>query len=355
MTKYPDNDLLISSENGVGLITLNRPNALNALSLDILDGLQATLLNWGRDEQIRAVIIRGAGGRAFCAGGDVRAAYEAHVSGDDEFAAELFRREYSVDYLVASFPKPFVALMDGIVLGGGCGISVHGSHRIVTETTMLAMPETGIGFFPDVGASVFLAKCPGRVGLYLGLTGDRLTAGDAVYAGLADAFLPQKQIEAFITQIIGGSTPDQAVDEFCEKPGSSALALYQAEIDRCFGAPDLNSIVGSLENDGGPWSEKCLDTLSKKSPFSLEITYKLLNNNENISISDSLITDYRICRHLLKMSDFYEGVRAVLVDRDNEPKWKPATIAGVERDEIEACFAPLGKDDLVLPPLSATP
>ncbi|MEX2449610.1 MAG: enoyl-CoA hydratase/isomerase family protein [Rhodospirillales bacterium] len=344
-------DLMIESRNGVGLITLNRPKALNALSLDMLTRFGGALTAWAGDPAIRAVIVRGGGGRAFCAGGDIRAVYDAHKRGDPAFSHDLFRREYTLDYLVGTFPKPYIAFMDGIVMGGGCGISVHGSHRIVTERTVLAMPETAIGFFPDVGASHFLARCPGRIGLYLGLTGVRLDASDALYAGLADAQVPSESLDRLAAAIVAGESPEDAIADFAVKPSASELETMRPTVDRCFAASDLGGTIGALERAAGAGetdAETVLKSLDGKSPFSLKLTYKLLSKNDNISIKDSLVTDYRLSRRVIERADFQEGVRAVLVDKDNRPRWTPGALEDVRDDAVAACFEPLGPEDLVL-------
>ena len=234
MTKYPD--LLIEIQNGVGLITLNRPKALNALSFMMLKGIHETLIQWANHKDVRSVIIQGMGDRAFCAGGDVRSLYDAHLQGDHGFIQALFREEYTLNYLIATYPKPYIALMDGITMGGGCGVSVHGSHRVVTEKTIMAMPETGIGYFPDVGASHFLSKCPGYIGLYLGLTGARLNAADILFASLADYFVPAAAINAVRDQIISGDPIETVLLAHQDVPEEGMLTDLQAEIDHCFAA-----------------------------------------------------------------------------------------------------------------------
>ncbi|MEQ8194588.1 MAG: enoyl-CoA hydratase/isomerase family protein [Rhodospirillales bacterium] len=345
-------DLLIETRNGVGLITLNRPRALNALSLDMLRGFRRALAEWSADPTIRAVIVRGAGGRAFCAGGDIRAVYDANLRGDTAFCRALFREEYTLDYEIGTFAKPYIAFMDGIVMGGGCGISVHGRHRIATEKTLLAMPETGIGFFPDVGASYFLPRCPGRIGLYLGLTGARLAAPDILYAGLADALVPSGRLDDLADAVVAGKTPEEAIANFAAEPPASKLETMRPTIDRCFAESDLAGMIGALERAaeaGEPDGETVPARLDGKSPFSLKLSHKLLSIKDNLSLLDSLILDYRLSCRVTARGDFREGVRAVLVDKDSRPQWSPTTIESVNDAEIAACFEPVGSDDLVLP------
>ncbi|MEL0105828.1 MAG: enoyl-CoA hydratase/isomerase family protein [Rhodospirillaceae bacterium] len=345
MTKEPD--LLTEVQGHTGLITLNRPKALNALSISMLQGFQACLGEWAHDQQIHQVIIRGSD-KAFCAGGDIRSIYDAHQRGDQAFIQELFRLEYSVNYRIATFPKPYIALMDGFVFGGGCGVSVHGSHRIVTEKTILAMPETCIGYFPDIGASYFLSKTPGLTGLYLGLTGRRITTADILYAKLADACVPATALNTICTEIISGKSIDDVIHSYRLDIGPSELETHQAEIDQCFAADTLKGVIECLNSSSSPWSAETLNLLNQNAPFSLKLTYKLLKNNE-LTPRESLILDYRIARHLIERPDFYEGVRAVLIDKDNRPKWDPADLNQVSDDAVAACFKPINNDDLDLP------
>ena len=346
MTEHPD--IITEIRNGVGLITLNRPKALNALNLEVFRVLHTLLPAWATDDRVRMILIQGAGDRAFCAGGDVQSIYDAHQRGDHDFIRELFRLEYTVNYLIATFPKPYVALMDGFVLGGGCGVSVHGSHRIVTERTVLAMPETCIGYFPDIGASHFLSQCPGHIGLYLGLTGARIETADILYAGLADDFIPTSKIEKVRDQIILGDPLEDVIAAHQETTTEAALKINRSEIDKCFAADTLLGVFDQLQKTTTIWAEQSLTLLRFNSPFSLELSYKLLKNKA-ITIYDSLITDYRISWRLIEMPDFYEGVRAVLVDKDNQPQWQPPSIKTVDADQVAACFSALGPDELILP------
>jgi enoyl-CoA hydratase/carnithine racemase len=348
MTKYPD--LHTDVQNGVGLITLNRPKALNALSFEMIKGMHEALMHWATLDSVHTVIIQGEGDRAFCAGGDIRSLYDAHIRGDHGFIQDLFREEYTLNYLIATYPKPYMALMDGITMGGGCGVSVHGSHLIVTERTVMAMPETAIGYFPDIGASHFLSKCPGKIGLYLGLTGARLNAADILYANLADYYVPAAAIDELRDQIILGDPIEVVLSAYQDVPEVGMLNDHQAEIDRCFTAPSLSEIMINLQNTRSSWAQDALKTFKNNSPFSLNVTNNLLNNRD-INVMDSLLVDFRISQRMIDKPDFYEGVRAVLVDKDNAPRWQPERLDQVSLDQVDKCFEPLDINELELPPL----
>lgn len=346
MTKYPD--LILEIQGNTGLITLNRPKALNALSLTMLQGLNDCLSKWADDTEIHQVIIQGDGGRAFCAGGDIRSLYDARQKGDMAFISELFRLEYTVNYQIATFPKPYIALMDGFVFGGGCGVSVHGSHRIVTERTILAMPETCIGYFPDIGASYFLSKSPGYIGLYLGLTGTRIKTADILHAKLADTCVPSSELAAIRQEIIIGAPLDDIIGSKMSAPLKGEFVDRQEDIDDCFSANSLRGIIERLKSNGAEWCQNTLDQLSRNSPFSLEVSFKLLKNKD-IMKRDSLIQDFRIAQRLIHRADFYEGIRAILVDKDNTPNWSPSELNRVQSEQVSACFEPLENDELSLP------
>lgn len=343
-----ERELLVDAAGGVVCVTLNRPRALNAVSLPMFRELNAGLARWAADPAVRMVLFRGAGDRAFCSGGDIRAVYEAGKRGDFGFTADLFRYEYTVDWQVHSLGKPVMALMDGIVMGGGCGLSVLGTHRVVTERSLLAMPETGIGFAPDVGSAWFLSRCPGRIGRYMALTSARLGAADILYAGLADAYVPSDRLEELTGALISGLSPDDAVVRFAEDAGPAPLAEHRATIDRCFAPGSVAEIVAALEAEEGNWARRTLEALAARPPFSLAIALRAVATAPGRSLKDCLITDYRVCQRFMHRPDFYEGVRAVLVDKHNSPAWHPATLAGVGDREVESYFASLGEDELEL-------
>jgi enoyl-CoA hydratase len=341
-------ELLVDAAGGVVCVTLNRPRALNAVSLPMFRELNAGLAQWASDPAVRMVLFQGAGERAFCSGGDIRAVYEAGTRGDFGFTADLFRCEYTADWQVHSLGKPSLALMDGVVMGGGCGLSVLGTHRVVTERTLLAMPETGIGFFPDVGAAWFLSQCPGRIGLYMALASARLGAADVIYAGLADAYVPSDRLEDLTGALSDGLSADDAITRFAEDAGPAPLAEHRAAIDRCFAGGSVAAIIAALEAEEGNWACRTLEALAARPPFSLTLTFRAVAAAPGRSLKDCLVTDYRVCQRFMHRPDFYEGIRAMLVDKDNSPTWHPGTLTAVDEREVESYFASLGEDDLEL-------
>jgi enoyl-CoA hydratase/carnithine racemase len=354
--------ILFGREVGVATITLNRPQALNAFTLAMYRALAPMLRHWADDAEVHAMLIRGAGERAFCAGGDVRAIYEAGrgISGDRELTSIFFREEYEIIRHIHRFPKPYLAIIDGITMGGGAGVSVNGGYRIATERTMLAMPETGIGLFPDVGATRFLNLCPGHIGRYLGLTGVRLGPADALYCGFATHFVPRERVPALVRKLgrIGwqaGAEQAQVEDllaRFHADPGAAPIAARRAAIDRCFAGETVEAILAALEREaaaGGPDSEWAAETraaLLTKSPTSLKITLRQLIVGADYDIEGALALEYRLTQHVMAGHDFYEGVRAVVVDKDQKPRWRPATLAEVTEPMIDGYFTSIGEREL---------
>lgn len=346
-------EIEFEEKGGTGFITLNRPKALNALTLGMIRAMIPQLEAWRDDKNVKAVVITGAGDRAFCAGGDVRAVYEAGRNGGS-LTKEFFRDEYRLNRMIHVFPKPYVALIDGITMGGGVGLSVHGSHRVATEKTMLAMPETGIGLFPDVGGTYFLPRLPGRIGLFLALTGWRLDAADAVYCGLATDFVSSEGIPELIDAFgtadwAAGDAEalvDQVIDEAKEAPGPSALAEFREVIDRCFAAPSVEAILAALDAEPGDWPAKIARIIRKQSPTSLKVTFAQIEKGAALDFDSAMVEEYRLSQAFMAGADFYEGIRAVLVDKDHQPKWQPGDLSAVTPDMIEAHFSPLGDQDL---------
>jgi enoyl-CoA hydratase len=351
-------DILFGREGHVATVTLNRPQALNAFTLAMYRRLDPMLRGWADDPEIRAVLIRGAGERAFCAGGDVRAIYEAGrgISGDRALTSVFFREEYELIRHIHRYPKPYVAIIDGITMGGGAGVSVNGAFRVATERTMLAMPETGIGLFPDVGATRFLNLCPGQIGRYLGLTGARVGAADALYCGFATHFVPRERLPALVAALTRMDYRERSVDQilagFATDPGPARIAASQAAIDRCFVGATVEAILDALarETSGGgadaKWAADTHAGLLTKSPTSLKITLRQLIRGHGFDIEDALALEYRLTQHVMAGHDFYEGVRAVLVDKDQQPHWDPAALAEVDEAMVEAYFAPLGEGEI---------
>ncbi|WP_241503698.1 enoyl-CoA hydratase/isomerase family protein [Ferruginivarius sediminum] len=345
-------EIRFQRRGGLGEVEMTRPKALNALTLDMIRHFDPLLRDWARDPAVQAVVIRGAGEKAFCAGGDVRAVWDAGKAGDD-LTAVFFREEYTLNRRIHAYPKPYIALIDGITMGGGVGLSVHGSHRIAGDRTMVAMPETAIGFFPDVGATWVLPRLEGQTGMYMALTGARLKTADAVHAGFATHYVPSERGDELNDALAAASwsgDPKAVVDgvlaDFAADPGPAPLAEQRAAIDRCFGRNSVEDILRALEAEGGDWAAKTLETLGQRSPTSLKLTFAALRRGAEMDFDDCMRMEYRLSQACMAGHEFYEGIRAVLVEKDHAPKWRPATLAEVDDAEIERAFAPLGERDL---------
>ena len=342
-----DSEVLFELRGGVATVTLNRPEALNALTLAMVRSLDARLADCAADAAVRVIVIQGAGERAFCAGGDVRALYDAGLSGGD-LPAVFYRREYALNHRIHGLEKPYVALMDGITMGGGVGVSVHGSHRVATERTLFAMPETGIGLFPDVGGSYFLPRLPGAIGMYLALTGTRLAAADCLYAGIATHCVASGRLDELRDALTRDSNVDRALGGLHWDPGTAPLAAHRDAIDRCFAAASVAEIIAGLEAERTDWAVKQLEALGAKSPTSLKVTVRQISAGAGIGFAEVLRMEYRLTQACMAGHDFYEGVRAAVIDKDRQPKWRPARLDQVTEAAVDAYFAPLGDRDLVL-------
>ena len=343
-------DIRIETADGLGQVLLNRPKALNALTLPMIRAMAPALRAWAADPSVRAVVIKGAGDRAFCAGGDVRAIYEAGRAGRDDSADHptraFFREEYQLNRLIHRFPKPYVALLDGITMGGGVGLSVHGSHRIVTEKTMFAMPETAIGLFPDVGATWFLTRCPDRLGTYLALTGARLKGADGLAADPAAHYVPSDRIPELEAALRGGADVDAAVAAVKVEPGPGTLGPHREAIRRSFAHASIDTILDALSRDGGDFARQTRDGLLERSPTSLKVVLEQMKRGEGLSIEDALRMEYRLVQRCMDGHDFFEGIRAVLVDKDHAPKWQPARLEEVSDELVESHFRMPAEGDL---------
>ncbi|HTQ34838.1 MAG TPA: enoyl-CoA hydratase/isomerase family protein [Stellaceae bacterium] len=358
MAAANDQDILFGVEGGVGTVLLNRPQALNAFTLGMYRELEPRLREWAADETIHAVLIEGAGDRAFCAGGDVRAVYEAGkgISGPRDFTSVFFAEEYRIILGIHHYPKPYIALIDGITMGGGAGVSVNGAYRVATEKTMFAMPETGIGLFPDVGATRFLNLCPGHIGRCLGLTGARLGAADALYCRFATHFVPRERLPelkaALVSEQWHTGTERAQIEailaRFAADPGPPPLAARRPAIDRCFAGETMEAILTALdaETEDREWAAETCAALLAKSPTSLRITLRQLIVGRNMDLAAALQLEYRLTQHVMAAHDFYEGIRAVLVDKDQNPRWKPPTLAEVDGAMTAGYFASLGDGEL---------
>ncbi|MFQ5984344.1 MAG: enoyl-CoA hydratase/isomerase family protein [Alphaproteobacteria bacterium] len=348
-----EEDILFKLSGAVGRVELNRPKALNALTLAMMRRFDAKLIAWAGDARVKAVVVTGAGERAFCAGGDIRALYEAMGRPDDPLPRDFYRQEYTLNHRIFHYPKPYIALVDGVVMGGGVGVSVHGSHRVVTERLIFAMPETGIGLFPDVGGSYFLFRCPGRIGMYLGLTGARLGPADALYCGLATHYVPRERLRPLATALAGADVGDDArqavstvIERFAADPGPAPLAQHRDAIDRCFAARSVEGIMEALQAEGSAWAKETRAMLETKSPTSLKVTFRQLTAGAGLDIAEALTIEFRLTQRFVAGHDFYEGVRAAVIDKDNAPAWKPARLGEVDEAEVDSYFAPLPQGEL---------
>lgn len=337
-----DAEILFAVGDGVATLTLNRPAALNALTLGMVRAFHPKLTAWAFDDAVRAVAIRGAGDKAFCAGGDIRALYDNRGTA---FAKGFFREEYRLNRTIHHYPKPYVALMDGITMGGGVGVSVHARYRVASEATMFAMPETGIGLFPDVGGSYFLPRMPGATGMYIALTGDRLRPADCVYAGIADAYIPRAEHDALIAAL-GTESPDAVLDGMKADPGPASLAENREAIDRCFSGESVAEIEAALAAEDSPWASKVRAMMRGKSPLSQKVTFRQIRVGASLGFDDCMRMEYRLSQHFMAGHDFFEGVRALVVDKDQNPVWQHATLGDVSDAEVDECFAPLGDGEL---------
>ncbi|MFQ3623800.1 MAG: enoyl-CoA hydratase/isomerase family protein [Acetobacteraceae bacterium] len=331
-----DAPVLTEVAGGVGRIVLNRPRALNALEPGMIAAITAALERWRDDPAVHLVTIEGAGGRAFCAGGDVRMIRDNVLRGDAAASEAFFSAEYRMNRMIAEYPKPYVALIDGLSMGGGLGVSIHGSARVVTEHAVMAMPETAIALFPDIGASYFLPRLPGRIGLYLALTGARVSAGDALHAGLATHFVPRAALESLKAALSRQGVA--ALAAHAHPPPEGLLAADRPAIDSCFAPETVPEILESLEARGDAWAAATLETLGRMSPTSLCVTAELLRRGQGMSLADCLGMELRLTRRVIVHPDFAEGVRAQVIDKTRDPRWCPATVAEVDPGAILAMF-----------------
>ncbi|MFA4892185.1 enoyl-CoA hydratase/isomerase family protein [Brevundimonas sp.] len=340
-----DSEVLTRVESGVGRITLNRPKALHALNRAMCEAMTAALLAWREDDAVQSVLLDHSGERGFCAGGDIRMIAESGA-GDASEARTFFLAEYRLNHLMFEYPKPITAVVDGIVMGGGVGISEPADVRVATERTTYAMPETGIGLFPDVGGGWFLPRLPGQTGVWIALTGARLKAADTVALGIHTHFLPSDRIEALKGALIAHpAEPKTVADTLASDPGPAPTAAHREAIDRLFAFDTVEAIFAALEADGSDWALAQLATLKTKSPQSLKVTLRQLRLGASLeTFADAMAMEYRLGGRMVGSHDFQEGVRAVIVDKDNTPDWSPADLAGVTDAALDALFAPLPAD-----------
>ncbi len=348
-------EILFERRGAAGLVTLNRPKALNAVTHHMVRELARQLDAWAQDEAITRVVVTAAGDRAFSAGGDLRQVTAGGMQGPHEQALQFWRDEYRLNAQIKRFRKPYIALIDGIVMGGGVGVSVHGSHRVAGDRFLFAMPEVGIGFFPDVGATYFLPRLPGEIGAYCALTGERLKTADGVGTGVASHHVPSKQFPELIDGLCGTISVDAILGAFSAPAGDGPLLARRSVIDRIFAGDRVETILERLDNEAGSesadsqWARSTAVTMRTKSPTSLRIALAQMRRGRGWTFEECMQAEYRIVSRIIREPDFHEGVRAVIVDKDNNPKWRPATLAEVGDATVAAHFALLGADELVLP------
>ena len=336
-------DILVTVENGVGRATLNRPKAINSLNDVMVAGLARALDEWEHDDSVHTVLLTGAGERGLCAGGDVIAIYHDAKAGGSE-SRTFWHDEYVLNARIARYPKPYVAVMDGIVMGGGVGVSAHASVRVVTETTKLGMPEVGIGFIPDVGGTYLLARAPGRLGLHAALTGAPFSGADAIAMGFADHFVPHDALGAFTAAVIADG-PDAALAAHTVEPPASPLLAQRHWIDDCFAGDTMSDILAALRgHDAGPANDAA-NLIATRSPIALAVALEAVRRAATLdTLEDALRQEFRTSCAALRSHDFPEGIRALLIDKDRNPKWSPAALTLCGTAEVEAYFAPADPD-----------
>jgi enoyl-CoA hydratase len=350
-----EGDLIARKEGALGVIRLNRPKAINAVTLEMFHDIDKALDAFEKDPTVAVILLEGAGERGLCAGGDIRALWESSkVKGD--LGKILWRDEYILNARIKKFPKPYVAFMDGIVMGGGVGLSAHSAHRVVTDKTRLAMPEVGLGFFPDVGGTWLLAHSPGEIGTYFGLTGQTMNGPDAIHARFADAVVPSEKLpglrEALTNVAPGATSADirKLIESFSTGETTGPVAAQEPRIDALFAYDRMEDIVAALQRDGSDFAQATLKTLNEKSPRGMVVTLKLLRLARTArSLEECLVREYRAALAVFASDDFREGVRAAVIDKDRNPKWSPPRIEDVTPAMVAPYFAEIGVDELKFP------
>jgi enoyl-CoA hydratase len=339
-------EIVLDEQGALGRITLNRPKALNSLTLGMVRAMAGALRRWRDDDRIQAVLIEGAGERGLCAGGDVRALYDAAQSGDLALAVTFWTEEYRLNAALSRYPKPVVGIMDGICMGGGVGISAHGSHRVVTERSQVGMPEVSIGFTPDVGGSYLLSRAPGEVGTHMALTGTPVGADDAIFCGLADYYVDSGKLNELAEALSSGDV-GETLGKFSEKPLTAPMSAAREWIDAAYSASTVEEIVRRLRARPEEEARDAAETVETKSPTSLKVTLRSLRSaREFTSLEQALEQEFRVAMGCITWGDFAEGVRAVLVDKDRAPKWSPDRLEGVDDEYVARFFTPRGAQEL---------
>ncbi|MCG2626957.1 enoyl-CoA hydratase/isomerase family protein [Bradyrhizobium sp. WYCCWR 13023] len=352
MSSVEEGDLVARVEGAAGIIRLNRPKAINAVTLEMFRDIEKALDRFEADPAVAVIMLEGAGERGLCAGGDIRALWESSkVNGD--LGKILWREEYILNARIKKFPKPYVAFMDGIVMGGGVGLSAHASHRVVTDRTKLAMPEVGLGFFPDVGGTYLLSRSPGEIGTFFGLTGQTMNGPDAIHAKFADWVVPAvklPELREALTEVRPGSTAadvSKLIRDFATGETAGPVAAKESAIDALFGFDRMEDIFAALKRDGSDFALATLKTLNEKSPRGMVVTLKLLRLARTASsLEECLVREYRAANEVFRSDDFREGVRAAVIDKDRNPSWSPPRIEDVTPQMLAPYFAEIGADEL---------
>jgi enoyl-CoA hydratase len=345
-----ETEILFERRGAAGIVTLNRPKALNAVTHTMVRALAGQLAQWAKDDAVTRVVVTAAGERAFSAGGDIRALYELGRAGRHAEALQFWRNEYMLNTLIKRYPKPYVALIDGIVMGGGVGVSIHGSHRVAGDKFQFAMPEVSIGFFPDVGGTWFLARLPGKIGTYCALTGERMRNADAVPFGVATHYVASSRFPDLLDALTGTVPVDAVLGAFAEKLGIGSLSIYRLAIDRLFAGGRVEDILAALDREAishsqeAGWAGATAAAMRGKSPTSLKLALAQLRRGKEWSFTECMKMEFRIVSRIIHRPDFYEGVRAVIVDKDNAPRWNPDRLGQVLDRDIDRYFAPLEKE-----------
>jgi len=352
MSSVEEGDLIVRREGAAGVIRLNRPKAINAMTLEMSIGIDAALDRFEKDPEVALIILEGAGERGLCAGGDIRSLWDSSREGGD-LGARFWRQEYVMNSRIAKYPKPYVAFMDGLVMGGGVGLSGHASHRVVTDRTKLAMPEVGLGFFPDVGGTWLLSRSPGEIGTYFGLTGQTMNGPDAIHAKFADAVVPAvkwPELREALTKVrqgVSASDVSKLMNAFATGDAAGPVAAKAPVIDALFGFDRMEDIFAALKRDGSEFALATLKTLNEKSPRGMVVTLKLLRLARTASsLEECLVREYRAACEVFRSDDFREGVRAAVIDKDRNPTWSPPRIEDVTPQMLAPYLAEIGADEL---------
>lgn len=336
-------DIIIEKQGSAGLIRLNRPKALNALTLTMVHAMAEALDQWEHDDEVTRIIVDAEGDKAFCAGGDIRSIIELGKQGRIDVAVKFWADEYRLNTRIKTYPKPYIALVDGIVMGGGVGISIHGQYRIAGDRWSFAMPEVGIGLFPDVGGSYALPRLPGETGMWIALTGTRINRDDAIALGLATHAVDSQAMADLKAALIAGEDIETVLARLNLPPQPAPMEAHRALIDDCFAGSSVSDVLARLDHHGdtSDFARKTAQTIRSKSPTSLAITFRQLRLGAELTFREAMKMEFRIVSRILDGVDFYEGVRAAVIDKDQSPRWTPATLDEIDEHQIDAYFAPL--------------